>query len=115
MLSAPDLALDYGFPPDAIDDIQDTLDLAGALLRLAPPRVSIREREREAHRHLKANPADIQAWCVLFRAQAGREPVVFDARTRQLSIRRSTVNRDSRRRTDHQLNACVLLLLGLSS
>jgi hypothetical protein len=107
---ATQLAKEFGFPANAVEDIRQNLALADALLRIKKHGRSLREQEREARRRLKANPEDDGAWCTLHRIQGGRHPVLLNLETRELIVEESRNEKRSRRRTEEPLNCAVLQL-----
>lgn len=108
------LAAEYDLELSKLDEALFGADLVRRVAVLARrQRRSIREREREARRSLRADPADNDAWCELHSIQAGRAPVVFNSNTRELTVEESTANRNSRRRTDDALNFAVQKLAGV--
>lgn len=108
---AEQLAKDGLFPVGTEADIAAALQLASELLALKVETSSLRSRERDALRRLKADPNDLEAWTTLHQIRGGRAPTIFDSRTRTISIGSSKRNRLTRTRAEPQLNAALRVLV----
>jgi hypothetical protein len=94
-----------------VGEVLEALDLAAAILALEVPRRSIKDRLRSLKAQRKGRPDDDDLWAAEFMLRAGQVRVTFDARSRTVTEKPSRRNRLGRRKTDHRLNAVLLILL----
>lgn len=114
------LAESYELPD--VEQVLWNLEFVASIICYQPERKTLREREREARRRLRANPNDKDARDELFSILAGRCSVVVDGTRRVMVdgepkyVRYDTPNnknRLSRDNVDHQIYAATYQLAAL--